>query len=185
MRKAGVPLVYSKGFHPSPNISFGPPLGVGISGLSEYFDMEIIPPFDLVINSRKLNDILPDGIYIKDMAAIPANTKSLSSFITRYEYEIKYKDLSGIYRFLSEKEINIQREKHIINLRPMVEESRLTNEDTITLIVADQEKIKVRLGELLPLIFNTPLERLNIVRVALYGWNDGWTRPLTPLTPLY
>jgi radical SAM family uncharacterized protein/radical SAM-linked protein len=177
MRKAGVPLVYSEGFHPSPNIAFGPPLGVGISGLSEYFDMEIIPPFDLVINSRKLNDILPDGIYIKDMAAIPANTKSLSSFITRYEYEIKYKDLSGAYRFLSEKDINIQREKHTINLRPMVEEARLTNEDTMTLIVVDQGKIKVRLGELLPLIFNTPLDRLNIVRVALYGWNDGWVRP--------
>jgi radical SAM family uncharacterized protein/radical SAM-linked protein len=177
MRKAGVPLVYSKGFHPSPNIAFGPPLGVGISGLNEYFDMEIIPPFDLVINSRKLNDILPEGIYIKDMAAIPANTKSLSSFITRYEYEIKYGDLSGAYRFLSEKEINAQREKHTINLRPMVEEARLTNEDTITLIVVDQGEIKVRLGELLPLIFNTPLERLNIVRVALYGWNDGWVRP--------
>lgn len=185
MRKAGVPLVYSTGFHPSPNIAFGPPLGVGISGLSEYFDMEIIPPFDLVINSRKLNDILPEGIYIKDMAARPANTKSLSSFITRYEYEIKYKDLSGAYRFLSEKEINIQREKHTINLRPMVEESRLTNEDTITLIVVDQGKIKVRLGELLPLIFNTPLEKLKIVRVALYGWNDGWIRPLTPPPPLY
>ncbi len=183
MRKAGVPLVYSKGFHPFPNIAFGPPLGVGISGLSEYFDMEIIPPFDLVINSRKLNDILPEGIYIKDMAARPANTKSLSSFITRYEYEIKYKDLSGAYRFLSEKEINIQREKHTINLRPMVEESRLTNEDTITLIVVDQGKIKVRLGELLPLIFNTPLEKLKIVRVALYGWNDGWIRPLTPPSP--
>ncbi len=178
IRRAGFPLEYSKGFHPSPKISFGPPLGVGIAGLSEYFDMEIVPPFDLVANRIKLNSMLPEGICVKDISVISAKVESLSGFITRYEYEIKGGDISGIHRFLSEKEINIQREKHVINLRVMVEEAKLTDEDTISLIVVDQEDTKVRLGELLPVLFNAPLEGLDITRVSLYGWNGGWVRPL-------
>ncbi|MDI6890551.1 MAG: TIGR03960 family B12-binding radical SAM protein [Thermodesulfovibrionales bacterium] len=178
IRRAGVPLVYSEGYHPSPKISFGPPLGVGIGGLSEYFDMEIVPPFDIVINRRRLNNTLPEGICVKDMAVIPPKAKSLSGFITRYGYEIKGRDLSHINRFLSEEEINIQRERYVMNLRAMVEEARQIDEETIYLVVVDQGDKKVRLGELLPKIFNVPLEELDIMRVALYGWDGGWVKPL-------
>lgn len=178
IRKAGFPLEYSTGFHPSPKISFGPPLGVGIAGLSEYFDMEIAPPFDLITNRIKLNTMLPEGVCVKETSVIPVKVESLSSFITRYEYEIKGGDQSGIHRFLSEKEMNIQRGKYVINLRAMIEEARLTDKDTINLIVVDQGETKVRLGELLPVLFNTPLERLDIKRVALYGWDGGWVMPL-------
>ena len=178
LRKAGFPLEYSTGFHPSPKISFGPPLGVGIAGLSEYFDMEIAPPFDLITNRIKLNTMLPEGVCVKETSVILAKVESLSSFITRYEYEIKGGDQSGIHRFLSEKEMNIQRGKYVINLRAMIEEARLTDKDTINLIVVDQGETKVRLGELFPVLFNTPLERLDIKRVALYGWDGGWVMPL-------
>jgi radical SAM family uncharacterized protein/radical SAM-linked protein len=177
IRRAGFPLEYSMGFHPSPKISFGPPLGVGIAGLSEYFDMETIPPFDLVINRKKINNLLPEGICVKDISVVPAKAESLCSFITRYEYEIRGGDSSNIYRFLSEKEINFKREKYFINLRDMVEEAGQIDEDTTKIIVVDQGDIKVRLGELLPEIFNTPLESLDITRVALYGWDGGWVRP--------
>lgn len=178
MRRAGVPLEYSKGFHPSPKMSFGPPLGVGISGLSEFFDMEVSPPFDLVENKIKLNNLLPEGVRIHDMSAIPAGGESLNSFVTRYEYEIKGGDLSGVRGFLSEKEIPIKREKCVIDIRSMVEEARFIDEETTNLILVDQRDKKVRLGELLPVIFNTPLEKLDITRVALYGWKSDWVKPL-------
>ncbi len=178
IRRAGFPLEYSMGFHPSPKISFGPPLGVGIAGLSEYFDMEIIPPFDLVINRKKINNILPEGVCVKDISVVPAKAESLCSFITRYEYEVRGGDSSNIYRFLSEKEINSKREKYFINLRDMVEEARQIDEDTRKIIVVDQGDIKVRLGELLPEIFNAPLESLDVTRVALYGWDGGWVSPI-------
>jgi radical SAM family uncharacterized protein/radical SAM-linked protein len=178
IRRAGFPLEYSKGFHPFPKISFGPPLGVGVAGLHEYFDMEVTPPFDLVSNTRELNALLPEGLYIKDMSFVPAKAESLNSFITRYEYEIKGGDISHTYTFLSEKEINAKREKYVINLRSMVEEAKFVDENTVNLIVNDQGEIKVRLGELLPVIFNTSLDRLDITRIALYGWNGGWVKPL-------
>lgn len=178
IRRAEFPIVYSEGYHPSPKISFGPPLGVGVSGISEYFDMEVIPPFDMVWNRRKLNRTLPKGISVKDMTVIPLKEESLSSFITRYGYEIKGRDLSNINRFLAEKEINIQRERNVINLRSMVEEARQIGEDKVYLIAVDQGDVKVRLSELLPKVFNIPLEDLEITRIALYGWNSGWVKPL-------
>jgi radical SAM family uncharacterized protein/radical SAM-linked protein len=178
IRRAGFPLEYSKGFHPFPKISFGPPLGVGVAGLHEYFDMEITPPFDLALKTRELNALLPEGVYIKDMSFVPAKAESLNSFIKRYEYEIKGGDLSHAYTFLSEKEVTSKREKYVINLRSMVEEARFIDENAVNLIVNDQGDIKVRLGELLPAIFNTPLEKLDITRIALYGWNGGWAKPL-------
>lgn len=178
IRRAKFPIEYSKGFHPSPEISFGPPLGVGISGLSEYFDMKIVPPFDIVAQREKLNTLLPEGVYVKAMAVIPEKAESLTSFITRYEYEIKVRDMSGINKFLSEKEINVRRDKHVINLRAMVEDVRQINEDTINLTLVDQGNIKVRLGELLQRVFDVPLEELDIKRVALYGWDGGWVKPL-------
>ncbi|MEW6162914.1 MAG: TIGR03960 family B12-binding radical SAM protein [Nitrospirota bacterium] len=178
IRRAGFPLVYTEGYHPSPKISFGPPLGVGIGGLSEYFDMEIVPPFDIVMNRRRLNNTLPEGIYVKDMAVIPPKARSLSSFLTRYGYEIKGRDLSHINRFLSEEQINIKRERYVMNLRAMVEEARRIDEETMYLVVVDQGDKKVRLGELLPRVFNVPLEELDITRVALYGWDGGWVKPL-------
>jgi radical SAM-linked protein len=178
IRRASVPIEYSKGFHPAPNISFGPPLSVGVAGLSEYFDMEVRPPFDLIMYMRKLNELLPEGVFIKDMRAVPARGDSLNSFIRRYEFEIKGGDVSNIAGFLSEKEILVKREKSAINIRSMVEEAKQTDDDTMQLLLIDQGEIKVRLGELLPIICNEPVNNLDITRTALYGWNGGWVRPI-------
>lgn len=179
IRRAEFPIDFSRGFHPSPKTSFGPPLGVGIAGLHEYFDMEVFPPFDLVINRSKLNSILPEGISVKDMLGIPRKTESLNSFVKRYAYEIKGGDSADVNRFLSHREIVVQRGKKHINLRPLVEDARLTDNDTVHLIVIDKEGITVRLGELIPEVFKIPMEELDITRVALFGWDNGWVKPLT------
>jgi radical SAM family uncharacterized protein/radical SAM-linked protein len=178
LRRAEVPLEYSQGFHPSPKIAFGPPLSVGVAGLAEYFDMEIAPPFDLVVNKDRLNSLLPTGISVKDMSAVHAKGRSLNSFIMRYEYEIKGGDPSRVRVFLAEKEITIRREKGTVNIRRMVEDARQTDDERTTVLLVDQGEIKVRLGELLPVILDAPMEELDITRTALYGWNGGWVKPI-------
>lgn len=178
VRRAEFPIEYSKGFHPAPEISFGPPLGVGIAGLSEYFDMKVTPPFDLIRNRDKLNSLLPEGASIRCMSAVPANAESLNSFVTCYEYEVKGGDLSGVRLFLSEKEVLAKREKYDINLREMVEEAEIVGEDAARIALADRGDKKVRLGEILPVVFNTPMEELTVTRTALFGWDNGWVKPI-------
>jgi 2'-5' RNA ligase len=72
----------------------------------------------------------------------------------------------------------VSREKQKVNLRDMVEEAKTIRENMIHLIVADQGDIKVRLNELLPEVFNIPIDELDITRVALYGWDNGWVTPI-------
>ena len=178
MRRAGIPLEFSKGFHPAPKVSFGPPLGVGIAGLREYCDMEIRPPFDLITNRIKLNATLPDGISVRDMSVIPAGEPSLSAFVCRYEYELQGILFSDIRDGLSKKELLVAREKGTINIRNMIEGASPLGEKGILLVLADQGDAKVRLGELVPLLCNKSLDELDITRTGLYGWKSGWVKPI-------
>ncbi len=178
IRRAGIKVDYSKGFNPMPEISFGPPLGVGISGLSEYFDMKVFPPFDLYANKEKLNLCLPEGIKINQMSPIPSDTPSLNSFISCYEYRISGGDISSVKDFLDKKEIVTKREKYVINLRAMVESAIIGEDNYVTLILKDLNEKKVRIGEILPVIFNVPIEKLSIIRTGLYGWDNKWIKPL-------
>jgi radical SAM family uncharacterized protein/radical SAM-linked protein len=50
-RRLGLPLYYSKGFHPKPSMMFGPALSLGVSSLCEIIDVKIaadIEPHDLL-----------------------------------------------------------------------------------------------------------------------------------------
>lgn len=178
IRRADIPLVYSKGFHPSPMVSFGPALGVGIAGIKEYFDMEIMPAFDIDYLIPGVNSVLPEGLELKDIASISAKEPSLSSFISRYEYVIGCPDSSVINQFLERSDVIAEREKGAVNIRPMIEEAVALDKKTVRLILVDMEDKKIRLSELLPEIFYAPYEELDITRLSMYGWKGGWVTPL-------
>jgi len=55
-------VFYSVGYHPKPELSFGPALGLGIPSLGELLDVKLIDriaPADL---ARRLQDVTLDGI---------------------------------------------------------------------------------------------------------------------------
>ncbi|MFA5354821.1 MAG: TIGR03960 family B12-binding radical SAM protein, partial [Thermodesulfovibrionales bacterium] len=89
MRRVEAPLDFSKGFHPSPRVSFGPPLSVGVGGESEWFDMEVFIPFEIEAFRERMNRTLPEGIRINRIGVVPLNAPSLSSFLTRYAYHVR------------------------------------------------------------------------------------------------
>jgi radical SAM superfamily enzyme YgiQ (UPF0313 family) len=44
LRRSGLPLVFTEGFHPHPRISAGPSLAVGMEGFGEFLDVELASP---------------------------------------------------------------------------------------------------------------------------------------------
>jgi radical SAM superfamily enzyme YgiQ (UPF0313 family) len=60
LRRSGLPLHFSEGFHPHPRISLGPALAVGTSGEAEFFDAEFTE--DGKITFRALAGLFPRGI---------------------------------------------------------------------------------------------------------------------------
>ena len=167
MRRAEIPMRYSQGFHPSPKVAFGPALGVGIAGIREYFDMEITPPFDIDYFILKMNSVLPEGLKIKDAVLISDKEPSLSSFISRYEYEIICDDSAVAKRYLEQK----------LGIAGL-EEASITDNKTVRLTLVDGKDKKPKLSEILPEIFGVSYKELDITRVAMYGWKGEWSLPL-------
>jgi radical SAM family uncharacterized protein/radical SAM-linked protein len=175
MRRAGIPLSYSTGFHPHPRISFGPALASGIEGLNEYFDVETSVFVHPSAFLKKLNSALPKGLKAHDANLIPLYGKSLNAHISRYEYEIiidKSAD-KDIHSFMRRQNWLISRDKKTVDIRSMVEEAEI-HDDRLHLILNDTENGNVRLYEILKEMLQKPVEvvrSLPIKRVGLYGYN--------------
>lgn len=183
LRRADIRVLYSQGFHPAPKLSFGPPLNVGVSGLREYFDMELGSVSEYQ-NFTRTMDILPNGLSINEAQLIPREEPSLDSFISRYEYEIIDPEVHLIENFLEKERALVCRTKENgkgteVDLRQMLDEACLMDGNTVRLTVTDYDGSKVRLNELLPAIFNKPLEELEVTRLRMFGWRDKWVEPLS------
>jgi len=178
MRRASFPFKYTEGFHPGPKVSFGPALGVGIAGMKEYLDMELIPPFDLQSGLLSLQEELPDGLRATDMKAISKGEKSLTGFVVRYTYEISGGQALSNDAYLENKDMTVQRKHDSFRVGEMIEEIRRSGETSFRITVKDLGEIKVRLDELLPLVFGQSADELEITRQSMYGWDDRWIEPL-------
>jgi radical SAM-linked protein len=89
MRRAGIPVAYSKGFNPHARISFGPALALGISSEREYMDVELesdIKPGEMI---DRLNACLPDGIKVRSARIMPTGVPALAASINASQYSIQ------------------------------------------------------------------------------------------------
>lgn len=178
MRRAGFPFKYTEGFHPGPKTSFGPALSVGTAGLKEYLDMELIPPFDIPKGLLVLQGNLPSGLQAVTMKAIEKGEKSLTGFVVRYTYEIIGNNGLSLDAFAKNREMLVQRKQNSFRISEMVEEAVKTGDMSCRITVKDLGDIKVRLDELLPLVFGQSADDLEITRLSMYGWDNGWKEPL-------
>ncbi len=64
LRRSGLPLSFSKGFHPLPRVSFHGALPVGVESLAEIMDIELTEPIPATALVATLNRVLPPGVKI-------------------------------------------------------------------------------------------------------------------------
>jgi radical SAM family uncharacterized protein/radical SAM-linked protein len=88
IRRCGIPIAYSEGFHPHPKISFGPPLPLSFISEAEYLDLQLTEPFSNEF-LLKLNKTLPQGFKILEAKTIFTKAESLSSVINSALYKIE------------------------------------------------------------------------------------------------
>ena len=174
MRRAEIPLVYTKGFHPHPKVSFGPALPVGVEGLNEYFEAEIYDLLNITEIPDRVNRVLPEGIKITGTPAAVRKVKNTGDLIFRYEYKITLDktcpDESLLRDFIRSPEYLITRDGIYFDIRQMVEKAEI-NDGAVLLVLRDTGKIKVRLYEILKEIFKlstNELYELEIKRTQLY-----------------
>jgi radical SAM family uncharacterized protein/radical SAM-linked protein len=179
LNRAGVDLRYSQGFHPAPKMAFGPPLGVGVAGLSEYFDMEMLPRMSLPVLKKRVNAQLGKGVEVLDIASIGFKEQSLQSFVTRFVYECGLPEPGTVDEFLEKTSVPVQRDKGAVDIRPMVAAAETLSGNTLRLTVQDLKEANVRLDEICEKVLGRPLAELEVTRVALFGRKEGgWAEPM-------
>jgi radical SAM family uncharacterized protein/radical SAM-linked protein len=91
-RRAGIPLVFSQGFHPLPKVAFGPPLPLGYESWAEYLDFQVRGQFQPEKALLRLNEGLLQGVEFLQMEEIPLPFSSIFDNIFMILYEIDFLD---------------------------------------------------------------------------------------------
>jgi radical SAM-linked protein len=86
LRRAGIPIAYSSGFHPHPRIQIGAALPLGAVGGNELMDIETSRVCDPEETARQLNEHTPPGMRIVRVEALPEGAPGLEKIILAGDY---------------------------------------------------------------------------------------------------
>ncbi|MBC7310046.1 MAG: DUF2344 domain-containing protein, partial [Tetrasphaera sp.] len=88
LRRAGVPMAFSAGFHPHPKISYAGAAPTGAASEAEYFEISVTERVDPERVRVALDESLPDGLNILEV--VEARTGSLAERLQASEWEIAF-----------------------------------------------------------------------------------------------
>lgn len=106
LRRAALPVAYSKGFHPHEQLSFGPPTAVGMASLEEYLDIVFEGEPEVVDLVDKLSKVLPVGIRVSSGRCLSEGEPSIGKSVVACTYlcdcEAWQSDQAELTRVLNE-----------------------------------------------------------------------------------
>jgi radical SAM-linked protein len=101
LRRAALPMAYTEGFNPRPQLSFGLALPTGAESLAEYVDVALDPDrataAGIVPSSLPtvLDGLLPEGLHIEEAVAVERSKDSLQQMVTSCSWTMR---LAGVDR---------------------------------------------------------------------------------------
>jgi radical SAM family uncharacterized protein len=87
-RRLELPLFYSQGFHPKPDMTFGPALSLGVSSLCEVVDVKIAADIDPVALLSELTAGSHEGLRFVGAARLGPNDAAVSRVIDTASYVV-------------------------------------------------------------------------------------------------
>jgi radical SAM-linked protein len=163
---AGIPLLYSQGFHPLPKIAFPFATPVGLESAGEYAEIRIASNAVLQAGViQAINDRLPEGLRILHLEEVQTFASPLSPLIHAFDYEI-----------LLDKNLT---EDEIARISRMI--SNFMN--ALSFLSIREKDRKIIEKDIRPFVLNLELNRdkLKILLTARFG-PDGTVRPMEILT---
>jgi radical SAM-linked protein len=130
LRRGRMPVSYTAGFTPRPQLSFGLALPTGCESIAEYLDIALDEPVGPSDLTRAVGSMLPDGVDVVAVGILEPGTNSLQEDVSSCSWEIEVpgvvpEDLDvAIERALGADSLPIQRERKgrnvVDDLRPSV-----------------------------------------------------------------
>lgn len=93
LRRASLPIKYTKGFHPHPVLTFAQPLSVGVSSQGDYFEFSMHDYIDPIKLKGIIAAHMPKGFLCLDCGYIRDEFSSLMSMVKRADWEIVLDDV--------------------------------------------------------------------------------------------
>ncbi|HUL58883.1 MAG TPA: TIGR03960 family B12-binding radical SAM protein [Anaeromyxobacteraceae bacterium] len=90
IRRAGLPMAYSQGFHPKPRVSFGPALPVGVESRCEHMDLELVGIQDAADVGARLGRELPDGLEVLSAEPLDPAAPSIGESLRAVHYIVEF-----------------------------------------------------------------------------------------------
>ena len=87
-RRIGVPLFYTSGYHPKPDMMFSPALSLGVASLSEILDVKVTVDIDAEQVAQELSRSAPDGLVFKHGASLDKSDRTIAHAIDGARYAI-------------------------------------------------------------------------------------------------
>lgn len=144
LRRAGLPLAYSEGFSPRPQLSFGLALPTGCESLAEYLDVFLddsrVAEPDMSVSTLpdRLNPLVPDGIDVQAASEVDRRAGSLQQVVTSCAWEMWVEGVprdqlvGSVGRLLAAASVTIERERKgrraTDDLRPSVRDVVVADE---------------------------------------------------------
>ena len=113
LRRSGVPMAYSAGFHPHPKISYANGAPTGAASEAEYFEISVIEPVDPDAVAAALDSALPEGLDI--VSVIDAQPGALADRLQVSRWRLEFPGVAPdelervIEAFLEHEHVEVQR----------------------------------------------------------------------------
>ncbi len=111
VRRSGLKIAYSQGFHPHQIMSFASPLGVGITSEGEYMDMELVADYTPQEIVDALNSAMVEGFTVLSARILPEpengrKRETAMSLVTAADYLVTVKENDTFLGTKSLEELN-------------------------------------------------------------------------------
>jgi len=183
IRRAGLPIAYSEGFHPQPKINYATPLSVGMESEQEFMDLELLPLGNFTTEQivERMNAELPSDINFNTATFIPLQLPSLSAIMEKQRYIIYLKNsLVGLdigsdeiertvrdflENHLTEVEFERAGKKKVVNLKQQVESIDFTDEFTLGLTLLSSVGVSMKPHEVMALLFQLTSDQASLIPI--------------------
>lgn len=184
LRRAGITVKFSEGFHPKPKIAFHDALPIGLESLCETMVLTVSDRIALDDLVAKLNAELPDGLLVTDcMRYRKTDEDADRAVVYRITLNGGTFEPEAIQRFQTAEAAFFERTNRKgklkkIDLKAMVQHIHRVNPDTLELVVLQRATARLRPDVILRKIFELPSEAIRQARVIKLGY-----RPYKPGDP--
>ncbi len=181
LHRSGLPLAYTKGFHPKPVVSFSEPLPLGIESYAEYIDIKLYGDADVHNIIRTFKSMEHNGLSFLDVASLSYGSKPVASAIMAVHYEMELEAInncnisilgSAVDLLMNSDKFMItsNNKKSELDVRPFIEVLRIDSTGRLLMIIRKLNNriigpldiIEKGLGISYHEIINAPLKKIGV-----------------------